>query len=112
MLMNEFDLGIGKLLGGPSPEDIAQKGGPAGEMMKKLLAFKADPKYASNPATQQQIEQRIKMLMDRLNLDAGVPVDKSGMPKQVVPPEQFKDKINESSELGKIMALTGKVLKG
>jgi hypothetical protein len=83
--------GIKGITGGLTPEDIAKRQDPSGDAMRKLLAFKADPRYASNQNAQKQIQMRIDDLTNRINLDKGMPVDAQGNPKQVVPPEQFKE---------------------
>jgi hypothetical protein len=83
--------GIKGITGGLNPEDIAKRQDPSGDAMRKLLTFKADPRYASNPNAQKQIQMRIDDLTNRINLDKGMPVDAQGNPKQVVPPEQFKE---------------------
>jgi hypothetical protein len=83
--------GIKGFTGGLNPEDIAKRQDPSGDAMRKLLAFKADPRYASDQNAQKQIQMRIDDLTNRINLDKGMPVDAQGNPKQVVPPEQFKE---------------------
>jgi hypothetical protein len=83
--------GIKSLTGGLTPEDIAKQQSPAGDAMRKLLTFKADPRYASDANAQKQIQMRIDDLTNRINLDKGMPADARGNPKQVVPPEQFKE---------------------
>ena len=90
-VMGDVWTGIKSITGGLSPEDIAKQQSPAGDAMKKLLAFKADPRYANNPNAQKQIQMRIDDLTTRINLDKGMPVDAQGNPKQVLPPEQFKE---------------------
>lgn len=55
-----------------------------------------------------QIEQRIKALKDRLDLGKGEVLDASGNPKEVVPPEQFNSaQLNESADLTQIKILSG-----
>lgn len=90
-VMGDVWTGIKGITGGLTPEDIAKQQSPAGDAMRKLLAFKADPKYATNPNAQKQIQMRIDDLTTRINLDKGMPVDAQGNPKQVLPPEQFKE---------------------
>lgn len=84
--------GIKSIAGTSSPEDIAKQQDDAGAMMRQLLSFKTNPKYANNPVAQKQIQDRINRLIDEINIKGTIPCDASGNPKQVVPPEQFDTK--------------------
>jgi hypothetical protein len=84
--------GVKSLTGNLSPEDVAKQQDGAGAMMRQLLSFKSNPKYANDPAAQKQIQDRITRLIDEINIKGTIPVDASGNPKQVVPPEQFDTK--------------------
>ena len=90
-VMSDIWTGVKDFTGNLNPQDIAKEQSPRGEMMRKLLAYKADPRYA-NPETQKQIDQRITTLLDRINVTGTIPGDAQGNPKQVVPPEQFNTK--------------------
>jgi hypothetical protein len=69
-------------LGNKSPEEWAK----TSPQMAKLLQFRA--KAVGTPY-EKQVEQRIQLLKDRLDLDAGEVAGKGGTPKDPVPPEQF-----------------------
>jgi hypothetical protein len=69
-------------LGNKSPEEWAR----TSPQMAKLLQFRA--KAVGTPY-EKQVEQRIQLLKDRLDMDAGEVAGKGGMPKDPVPPEQF-----------------------
>jgi hypothetical protein len=84
--------GIKSLTGNLSPEDVAKQQDNAGAMMRQLLSFKTNPKYANDPVAQKQIQDRINRLIDEINIKGTIPTDASGNPKQVVPPEQFDTK--------------------
>lgn len=84
--------GVKSLTGNLNPEDVAKQQDAAGEMMRQLLSFKSNPKYANDPVAQKQIQDRITRLIDEINIKGTIPVDASGKPKQVVPPEQFNTK--------------------
>lgn len=93
--------------GNKSPEEWAQ----TSQQMAKLLQLQ---KAYQNTPYQAQIEKRIKLLKDRLDLDQGEPTGPDGQPKAVVPPEQFKDKIEEepvayqeSAELEEMLRIAG-----
>lgn len=87
--------------GNKTPEEWAK----TSPQMAQLLQFRE--KYKGTPY-QQQIEQRIKALADRLDLDKGEPSDASGQPKAVVPPEQFNTKqLRENGQLADIRKLAG-----
>jgi hypothetical protein len=86
--------GLSDILGfNKSPEEWAK----TSQQMATLLQFKQKyqgTQYAS------QIEQRIKLLTDRLNGDAGEVAGPGGIPKPVVPPEQFDMKqLRESDDV-------------
>ena len=54
--------------------------------MATLLQFRAK---AKGTQYEQQVEKRIQLLKDRLDMDAGEVAGPGGTPKPVVPPEQF-----------------------
>jgi hypothetical protein len=68
-----------------SAEDWAQ----TSPQMAKLLQYRAKAKGTPYEA---QVEQRIKLLKDRLDLDQGEVGGPGGVPKDPVPPEQFNMK--------------------
>jgi hypothetical protein len=75
--------------------------------MAKLLQFRA--KAVGTPYAA-QVEKRIQLLKDRLDLDAGEVAGPGGMPKDPVPPEQFDTKqLREADDdlLNKMRAIAG-----
>ena len=68
--------------GNKSPEEWAQ----TSPQMAKLLAFRAK---AKGTQYEQQVEQRIQLLKDRLDMDAGEVAGPGGAPKDPVAPEKF-----------------------
>jgi hypothetical protein len=79
-------------LGNKSPEEWAQ----TSTQMAQLLKFRN--KYQGTQYAD-QIEKRIQLLKDRLDLDAGEVAGQGGAPKPVVPPEQFNtDQLKESDD--------------
>ena len=76
-----------------TPEEWAK----TSQQMATLLQFKQ--KYQGTPYAS-QVQQRIDLLTDRLNGDAGEVAGKGGLPKPVVPPEQFDMKqLRESDDV-------------
>jgi len=69
-------------LGNKTPEEWAK----TSPQMAQLLQFRA--KYQGTTYSD-QIEKRIQLLKDRLDLDAGEVAGPGGTPKPVVPPEMF-----------------------
>jgi hypothetical protein len=68
--------------GNKTPEEWAK----TSPQMAKLLQFRDK---AKGTQYQQQVEKRIEILKDRLDLDAGEVAGPGGAPKDPVPPEQF-----------------------
>lgn len=68
--------------GNKSPEEWAQTSTQMAQLLKLQKAYMGTP-------YQKQIEQRIQLLKDRLDLDAGEVAGPGGEPKAVVPPEKF-----------------------
>jgi len=68
--------------GNKTPEEWAK----TSPQMAKLLQFRDK---AKGTQYQQQVEKRIQILKDRLDLDAGEVAGPGGKPKDPVPPEQF-----------------------
>jgi len=69
--------------GNKSPEEWAKTSKQMAELLKLQKAYQGT-QYQS------QIEKRIKILKDRLDMDAGEVGGPGGIPKPVVPPEKFK----------------------
>lgn len=69
-------------LGNKSPEEWAK----TSPQMAKLLQFRA--KAVGTPY-EKQVEQRIQLLKDRLDMDAGEVAGPGGVPKDPTPPEKF-----------------------
>ena len=89
--------------GNKSPEEWAK----TSPQMAKLLQFRA--KAVGTPY-EKQVEQRIQLLKDRLDMDAGEVAGKGGVPKDPVPPEQFDMKqLREADDdlLNKMRAIAG-----
>ena len=89
--------------GNKSPEEWAK----TSPQMAKLLQFRA--KAVGTPYAD-QVEKRIKLLKDRLDMDAGEVAGPGGMPKDPVPPEQFDMKqLREADNalLEKMRAIAG-----
>jgi hypothetical protein len=89
--------------GNKSPEEWAQ----TSPQMAKLLQFRAKAKGTQYEA---QVEQRIKLLKDRLDMDAGEVAGPGGTPKDPVPPEQFNmNQLRESDDalLEKMRTIAG-----
>jgi len=90
-------------LGNKSPEEWAK----TSPQMAKLLQFRA--KAVGTPYAE-QVEKRIQLLKDRLDLDAGEVAGPGGVPKDPVPPEQFNMKqLREADDdlLNKMRAIAG-----
>lgn len=90
-------------LGNKSPEEWAK----TSPQMAKLLQFRA--KAVGTPYAD-QVEKRIQLLKDRLDMDAGEVAGPGGMPKDPVPPEQFNMKqLREADDdlLEKMRAIAG-----
>jgi hypothetical protein len=68
--------------GNKTPEEWAK----TSPQMATLLQFRAK---AKGTQYEQQVEKRIQLLKDRLDMDAGEVAGPGGTPKPVVPPEQF-----------------------
>jgi hypothetical protein len=62
---------------GTSEEELAKDPSPAGEYYRKLAALKTDPRWA---AKQDIVQKRIQDLINRLNLDKGIPQPDQGQP--------------------------------
>lgn len=94
--------------GGQSPEEWAK----TSPQMARLLVYRQ--KYKGTQY-EQQIEKRIQMLKDRLDLAGepgagmGAPLDASGNLKPVVPPEQFDTKQLKEDDvlLKKMLTIAG-----
>lgn len=94
--------------GNKSPEEWAK----TSPQMAKLLQFRE--KYKGTQY-EQQVEKRIQMLKDRLDLAGepgagmGAPVDSSGNLKPVVPPEQFDTRQLKEDDalLNKMLTIAG-----
>ena len=69
--------------GNKSPEEWAKTSKQMAELLKLQKAYQGT-QYQS------QIEKRIQILKDRLDMDAGEVGGAGGIPKSVVPPEKFK----------------------
>jgi hypothetical protein len=79
--------------GNKSPEEWAKTSKQMADLLKLQKAYQGT-QYQS------QIEKRIKILKDRLDMDAGEVAGPGGMPKPVVPPEKF----NQFNEIGEVPA--------
>jgi len=79
--MSPFSEGI-LGFGNKTPEEWAK----TSPQMAKLLQFRA--KAVGTPYAE-QVEKRIQLLKDRLDMDAGEVAGPGGTPKDPVPPEQF-----------------------
>ena len=89
--------------GNKSPEEWAK----VSPQMAKLLQFRA--KAVGTPYAD-QVEKRIQLLKDRLDMDAGEVAGPGGVPKDPVPPEQFDMKqLREADDdlLNKMRAIAG-----
>jgi hypothetical protein len=75
-------------LGNKSPEEWAQTSKQMAQLLQLQKAYQGTP-------YQEQIEKRIKLLKDRLDMDQGEVAGPGGAPKPVVPPEQFKGQLEE-----------------
>jgi hypothetical protein len=62
---------------GTSEEELAKDPSPAGEYYRKLAALKTDPRWAGK---QDIVQKRIKDLINRIDLDKGVPQPAQGQP--------------------------------
>jgi hypothetical protein len=62
---------------GTSEEDLAKAppGDPAGDYYKKLIALKSNPQWQGKEAV---IQKRIEDLLNRINLDKGLPLNAQG----------------------------------
>lgn len=78
-------------IGNKSPEEWAKTSKQMAELLKLQKAYQGT-QYQS------QIEKRIALLKDRLDMDAGEVGGAGGIPKSVVPPEKFKQ-FNEDGEV-------------
>jgi hypothetical protein len=90
-------------LGNKSPEEWAK----VSPQMAKLLQFR---EKARGTQYEKQVEQRIQLLKDRLDMDAGEVAGKGGVPKDPVPPEQFDMKqLREADDdlLNKMRSIAG-----
>ena len=83
--------------GNKSPEEWAKTSKQMAELLKLQKAYQGT-QYQS------QIEKRIQILKDRLDMDAGEVGGTGGVPKPVVPPEKFDTK--QFNEVGEIPAQT------
>ena len=81
--------------GNKSPEEWAKTSKQMAELLKLQKAYQGT-QYQS------QIEKRIQILKDRLDMDAGEVAGPGGIPKPVVPPEKFK----QFNEIGEVPAQT------
>ena len=81
--------------GNKSPEEWAKTSKQMAELLKLQKAYQGT-QYQS------QIEKRIQILKDRLDMDAGEVGGPGGIPKPVVPPEKFK----QFNEIGEVPAQT------
>lgn len=81
--------------GNKSPEEWAKTSKQMAELLKLQKAYQGT-QYQS------QIEKRIALLKDRLDMDAGEVGGAGGIPKPVVPPEKFK----QFNEIGEVPAQT------
>jgi hypothetical protein len=79
--------------GNKSPEEWATTSKQMAELLKLQKAYQGT-QYQS------QIEKRIKILKDRLDMDGGEVGGPGGIPKPVVPPEKFK----QFNEIGEVPA--------
>jgi len=79
--------------GNKSPEEWAKTSKQMAELLKLQKAYQGT-QYQS------QIEKRIALLKDRLDMDAGEVGGAGGIPKPVVPPEKFKQFNEEEKLLG------------
>jgi hypothetical protein len=89
--------------GNKSPEEWAK----TSPQMATLLQFRAK---AKGTQYEQQVEKRIQLLKDRLDMDAGEVAGPGGTPKPVVPPEQFNmNQLRESDNelLEKMRVIAG-----
>ena len=89
--------------GNKSPEEWAK----VSPQMAKLLQFRA--KAVGTPYAD-QVEKRIQLLKDRLDMDQGEVAGTGGTPKDPVPPEQFDMKqLREADDdlLNKMRAIAG-----
>ena len=90
-------------LGNKTAEEWAK----TSSQMAKLLQFRA--KAVGTPYAD-QVEKRIQLLKDRLDMDAGEVAGPGGMPKDPVPPEKFDMKqLREADDdlLNKMRAIAG-----
>ena len=62
---------------GTSEEELAKDPSPAGEYYRKLAALKTDPRWASK---QDIVQKRIQDLINRIDLDKGIPQPAQGQP--------------------------------
>jgi hypothetical protein len=62
---------------GTTEEELAKDPGPAGQYYRKLAALKTDPRWAGK---QDKIQKRIQDLINRIDLDQGVPQPGQGQP--------------------------------
>lgn len=100
----------------PSDDDLDESGlnlfghdesgwAESSKQMAQLLQYREQYRGTEY---EDQIEQRIKALKDRLDLGKGEVLDASGNPKEVVPPEQFNGtQLRESADLTAIKTLSG-----
>lgn len=77
--------------------------------LQQLLAMRK--KYPNGTPEAKQIDARINLLKDRLKLDGGEVMGQGGMPKEVLPPDEFtkqnpnfkyEGSMNESAELNRM----------
>ena len=81
--------------GNKSPEEWAKTSKQMADLLKLQKAYQGT-QYQS------QIEKRIALLKDRLDMDAGEVAGPGGIPKPVVPPEKFNAK--QFNEVGEVPA--------
>ena len=62
---------------GTSEAELAKDPGPAGEYYRKLAALKTDPRWAGK---QDIVQKRIEDLINRIDLDKGIPQPAQGQP--------------------------------
>lgn len=100
--MSPFSEGI-LGFGNKTPEEWAK----TSPQMAKLLQFR---EKAKGTQYEQQVEKRIQLLKDRLDMDSGEVAGPGGTPKDPVPPEQFDMKqLKESDDklLEKMRTIAG-----
>ena len=94
---------------GTTETDLAKAppGDKAGDYYKKLVALKTNPQWQGQEAL---IQKRIDDLINRINLDKGVPVNAQGQSEPQTDLNKFKSAnptFKESAELDRIKLLSG-----